>query len=248
MKALILAAGKGTRLGALTAATPKPMMEVGDRPLLDHLIVWLRASGISQIAINLHHAPEVITSHAGNGSRYGVQITYSHEEKLMGTAGAARRLQWFLDERFVLVHGDGYLNVDLGRIVQAHGRGVARHNYAPGMTMALFRVPNPTECGLVETSAAGDVVRFVEKPPANEVFTDLANAGIYVCDPAILEWIPDGVAYDFGNQMIPDLLRRGVPVMALPIQDKEFVIDIGTPAALAQAQQHANLSLMEQFT
>lgn len=243
MKALILAAGKGTRLGELTAAFPKPMIQVGDRPVLEHLILWLRDSGISQIAINLHHAPNVIIDHVGDGSRFGVEITYSLEEELMGTAGAARLLRGFLDERFVLVHGDGYLHVDLGRIIQAHEAGVARHGGSPGMTMALFHVPNPTECGLVETSAEGDVIRFVEKPPASEVFTDLANAGIYVCDPGILDEVPDGVPYDFGKQLIPALLQKGAPVMAIPIGDDEYLIDMGTPAALARAREMSSLRM-----
>src|SRR5690606_14556344 len=111
VKALILAAGKGTRLGPLTLACPKPMIEVGGRPLLAHNIAWLRAQGITQIAINLHHMPEAITSYLGDGSRFGVDIVYSHEPELMGTAGAARKLEWFLDQRFVVFYGDGFTNV-----------------------------------------------------------------------------------------------------------------------------------------
>lgn len=236
MKALILAAGKGTRLGTLTANYPKPMLPVGDRPLLGHLIEWLRDSGITEIAINLHHAPEAIADYVGDGASFGVRVTYSYEETLLGTAGAARKLDGFLDERFAVIYGDGYLNVRLDRLEAVHQRGIERHGGKAGLTMALFHVPNPSECGLVEVNQAGDVVRFVEKPPADEVFTDLANAGIYICDPGILQLIPRHTVQDFSRHLIPLMLQRGDPVMASSISSDEYVIDIGTPAAYARAQ------------
>src|SRR4051794_39082110 len=102
MKALILAAGKGTRIGHLTQNCPKPMLPVGERPLLAHLVAWLRDHSITEIAINLHHAPEVITHYFGNGSDHGVALTYSYEVELLGTAGAAKQLESFLDETFVI--------------------------------------------------------------------------------------------------------------------------------------------------
>jgi len=236
MKALILAAGKGTRLGNLTTAFPKPMLPVGDRPLLGNLLEWLSESGVREVAINLHHAPDVITSYVGDGTHFGVRVTYSYEENLLGTAGAAKKLEWFLDEPFVVIYGDGYLNVRLDRLENAHRKGVLRHGGRPGLTMLLFRVPNPSECGLVEVNGQGDVVRFVEKPPVEEVFTDLANAGVYYCDPGILDLIPPGTVHDFGKGLIPHMLERGDPVMALPIRDDEYVIDIGTPDAYQRAQ------------
>lgn len=232
MKALILAAGMGTRLGALTLEVPKPMILVGDRPLLAHAVGWLRAHGISEIAMNLHHRPESITGYFGDGSAFGVQMTYSHETTLLGTAGAARRLAAFLDEPFVLVYGDVYTNLDLGRLAAVH----ARHRPACRMTLALYRVTNPTECGLVETDAAGRVLRFVEKPPAAEVFTDLANAGVALVEPEVVGAIADDRPSDFGRDVIPHLLGSGQTLAAEPLQPGEFVIDIGTPAGLERAQ------------
>ena len=248
MKALILAAGKGTRLGNLTTAYPKPMLPVGDRPLLGNLLAWLSDSGVREVAINLHHAPDAITSYVGDGAHLGVHVTYSYEETLLGTAGAAKKLEWFLDEPFVVIYGDGYLDVRLDRLEEMHKAGVQRHGGRPGLTMLLFHVPNPSECGLVEVNALGDVVRFVEKPPVEEVFTDLANAGVYYCDPGILKLIPPDTVYDFGKGLIPQLLERGDPVMALPILDDEYVIDIGTPDAYQRAQALAvhNAALRKQ--
>jgi NDP-sugar pyrophosphorylase family protein len=248
MKALILAAGKGTRLGALTAAMPKPMLPVGNQPLLARTLAWLRQHGVTQVAINLHHAADVIVAGIEDGGRWGVQVTWSHEERLLGTAGAARKLQPFLDERFWVVYGDVFLNIDLGRLAVFHDAQLQATGRSAGLTMALYRVPNPTECGLVELAPAQDgcdvggrVLRFVEKPPAHAVFTDLANAGLYICDPPLLELVPPETEYDFGRDLLPRLLATGVPVFGAPLAPGEFVIDIGTPAGLERAQQQAHL-------
>jgi mannose-1-phosphate guanylyltransferase/phosphomannomutase len=235
MKALILAAGKGTRLKNLTLERPKPMVEVGDRPLLAYLIDWLRGYGIVEIAINLHHFPEAITGYFGDGSEYGVDIRYSYEEQLLGTAGAAKRLQEYLDEPFVLVYGDVFTNLELARLVDFHRLSTAQSGADPSLTLALYRVSNPTECGLVDLEPSGRITRFVEKPSADQVFTDLANAGMCVVEPAILEHIPAGRAVDFGHDLFPHLLERDIPIFGLPIRDDEFLIDIGTQAGLTRA-------------
>lgn len=257
MKALVLAAGKGTRLGALTQAFPKPMIDVGGVPLLGRTLEWLRRYGVTEIAINLHHAPEAIVSYIDDGAAFGVDVRWSYEETLLGTAGAARRLDSFLDERFLVIYGDVFMNVDLERLASFHAEELRRSGQPAGLTMALYRVPNPTECGLVElatdgradggaggragSGAGGRVTRFVEKPPAHEVFTDLANAGLYLCDPALLELVPPGEVVDFGRDLLPRLLEMGVPVFGLTLAEAEFVIDIGTPAGLERAQRQAAL-------
>lgn len=237
MKALILAAGKGTRLGSLTEKYPKPMLSVGEQPLLAHHMQWLRSHGITEIAVNLHHAPDVIRTYFAAGERYGVEITYSYEPELMGTAGAAKRLERFLDERFVVVYGDVFTNVDLARLESFHINALA--GAGAGLTMSLYHVPNPTECGLVDLDENGRVRRFVEKPPPEEVFTDLANSGILICDPGLLAEVPAATVYDFGRDLLPKLLAGGYPVMGMPLSDGEYVIDIGTPAAYARAQELA---------
>lgn len=238
MKALILAAGKGTRLKHLTAQMPKPMLTVGDKPLLAHIINWLRGYGITQIAINLHHAPEQITNYFAEGQDYQVEITYSYEEELLGTAGAAKRLEWFLNEPFVVVYGDVFSNIDLGRLIAFHHEHCLLAQTQDVISLALYRVPNPTECGLVEVTNTGEIVRFVEKPPADQVFTDLANAGIQVCEPTILQLIPPETVFDFGRDVYPLMLAKGYPIFGLPIrQPEEFLIDIGTPSSFERAQQ-----------
>jgi NDP-sugar pyrophosphorylase family protein len=242
MKALILAAGKGTRLKELTADKPKPMIEIGGEPLLAHHVRRLRAAGVREIAINLHHAPSVITDYFGDGSRYGVQIEYSYEPELLGTAGAAKKLQAFLDEPFFVIYGDVFNNVDLDALAAFHAEGKESARADTALTMSLYRVPNPTECGLVEITPGGRVTRFVEKPPPAEVFTDLANAGLLVCDASVLAYVPPTAVYDFGRDLIPELLAQEVAVFGKPVTDAEHVIDIGTLPGLARAQALIELS------
>lgn len=235
MKALILAAGKGTRLQQLTRTCPKPMLPVAGKPLLARLIAWLRGHHITQIAINLHHLPQVITDYFGDGSSSGVSITYSYEAALLGTAGAAKRLQPFLDEPFVVIYGDGYTNLDLSRLRTFHQQQQQR---LPDLlaTLALYRVPNPTECGLVELAHDGRILRFVEKPPATACFTDLASAGLLICEPAILDYVPAMTVYDFGRDLLPQLLQQGLPLVGQELAATEFLIDIGTPSGYQRAQ------------
>jgi len=229
MKAIVLAAGLGTRLGRLTSDRPKCMMPIGGRPLIEHLVRWLHAHGVDEIAINLHHRPEAIVEHLGTGASLGVRITYSHEEQLLGTAGAAKRLEGYFDGPFLVVYGDGYTNFDLSRLLRAHA---ARH--VPGVahvTMAFHRVPDPTTQGVATLDAQGRVTRFVEKPAPSEVFSDLASAGVLAIDRELLGLIPTGPPSDFGRDILPLALRSGVAIYGECLRDDEILIDIGTPAA-----------------
>lgn len=239
MKALILAAGKGTRLQQLTNGCPKPMLPIGGQPLLEQLVCWLRAHNIRQIAMNLHYHPAVITTYFGDGQHLDVAISYSYEEQLMGTAGAAKRLQTFLDEPFVVVYGDLYTNLDLTRLIQLHTRQQASAETSVLATLALYHVANPTECGLVDLTATGHITRFVEKPPPGQVFTDLANAGVMLCEPRILDFIPQATVCDFGRDLFPALLTAGERLCGQVLADNEFLIDIGTPVGYQRAQERA---------
>jgi len=239
LKALILAAGEGTRLRPLTLERPKPMLPVAGRPLLEHIVAWLRRHGITQLAINLHYRPEAIAQYFGDGSRFCLDITYSYEDPILGTAGAAKKLHSFLaDGPFLVVYGDVLTDLDLAALCAFHSRQLAADGGRPGLTMALYHVLNPTQVGLVELDEpdGGRVLRFVEKPRPEEVFTDLANAGILVVEPAILEAIPPGVFYDFGHDLFPRLLADGVPLYGWPVPPGTYLADIGSPEAYRLAQ------------
>ncbi|MFC2030400.1 NDP-sugar synthase [Chloroflexota bacterium] len=231
MKALILAAGEGSRLRPLTSDKPKPMLPIAGRPLLEHILLWLKGHGVHEVAINLHYKPEAITGYLGDGARWGMAITYSPEDPVLGTAGAAKKLEgYFRAEAFLVVYGDVLTDLDLGALVGFHRSrgGVA--------TLALYRVENPSACGLVDVDGRGRIRAFVEKPPPDEVFTDLANAGVLVLEPEIFDHIPPGIPYDFGLDLLPRLLQEGVALYGQPISDDEYLIDIGTLDKYERAQ------------
>lgn len=229
MKALVLAAGMGTRLGPLTRNVPKPMLPVGGRPLLEHIIEMLQACGITDIALNLHHKPDVILSHFGSGEMWGVRLRYSYESSLLGSAGTAlRQLAWVYPESFMVYYGDVYTDANLSELIDRHTSAEA------AATIAVHQVDDPTRCGIVEFDKSGRVRRFVEKPPADQVFSNWANSGIYVLNPEVLRYVTD-IPSDFGNDIFPRLLDAGLHIQVHPLTGT--LIDIGTPENLQAVQR-----------
>ena len=229
LKALILAAGQGTRLKTLTDDCPKPMLRIGDKPLLEHTINLLKKHGIVDIAINLHHHSQVVIDYFGNGENSGVKLHYSIEKKLLGTAGAVKNLEEFFDETFVIVYGDMLSLTDLTAMIQSHQDSNA------DATIGLYRADNPHECGLVEMDDSNRIVRFLEKPRKEEIFTDLTNAGIYVIEPEIIKQIPPTTFFDFGHDLFPLLLKNGISIYGYSID--AYLIDIGTMEKYEQANK-----------
>lgn len=236
-RALILAAGEGTRLRPLTRDRPKPMLPIAGRPLLEHTIEWLRSFGVREIAINLHYRRQAIVDHFGDGAAWDVHITYSDEDPILGTAGAVRKLAPFLAVGpFIVVYGDVLTDLDLQALLDYHRSAVAR-DPATLITMSLYHVPNPTEVGLVGLDADGRITRFVEKPRPEEVFTDLASAGVLVAEPSVVDAIPPDTFYDFGRDLFPRLLAQGASLYGWVIPPEAYLLDIGTPEKFAQAQR-----------
>jgi NDP-sugar pyrophosphorylase family protein len=232
MIGIILAAGEGSRLRPLTLTRPKPMLPIAGRPMLQHIVDWLRHYGVTRIAINLHHCPDAIPAYFGDGSKFGVSLAYSREESILGTAGGVRKLADFLAETFVLVYGDVLTDMDLDAAMELH------RSKGPGLrvTMILYHVPNPSECGIVRLDGQGRVLEFVEKPGKSNVFSDLANAGILVVEPEITKYIPPGVFCDFGKDVLPRLLAERVPIYGSVIPAGTYLLDIGSPAKYEHAQ------------
>jgi mannose-1-phosphate guanylyltransferase len=233
MKALILAAGLGTRLGLLTSSRPKPMLTIAGRPLLEHTVRLLRTHGVRDIAINIHHHPETIVEHFRDGHAFGVRLVYSREERLMGTAGAVKRLEHFLDEPFFVIYGDVLTDMDLSRLAAWH------RDRRAVLSLALYRVEDPTRAGIVDVDADGRVQRFQEKPAAEDVFSDLANTGIIVAEPEMLGSVPPDTFCDFGEHVIPTLLNRRARVYGR-LADA-YVLDIGSPERYALALDDARV-------
>ncbi len=183
MKGVILCAGEGERLRPLTLTTPKPLLPVGDRPLIEQTIAWLRGFGVVDLFINLHHLGEKIEEHLGDGSDFGVSITYSHEEVLQGTAGALRAFTEALDETFVVVYGDVLTDLDLQALLSYHeGKGGIA-------TLVVQRTDRPQDCDIVEMDRNSHITAF-HHAPGSFAYGNLGNAALYLLEPKILRYLP----------------------------------------------------------
>jgi NDP-sugar pyrophosphorylase family protein len=222
MKAMILAAGEGSRLRPLTLETPKVLLPVGGVPLIELTLRWLKSHGINEVGINLYDLGAKIRDFLGDGSRFGIKITYSAEETLLGTAGGVKRLENFFGATFVAVYGDVLTDFDLGEMMAYHlkTRAVA--------TIALVTVPNPQEKGVVDIDERGRVLSFVEKPPRGTERGNLANGGVYILEPEILRYIPASGYVDFAFDIFPFLLEQGIPLNSYRLKREDYLVDIGT--------------------
>jgi histidinol-phosphate phosphatase family protein len=204
-KALILAAGSGSRLGRLTQNIPKPMLRVHNQPVLETHVRRLAAAGVWNIWINLHHAPAAIRDYFGDGSRFGVSIHYSEEERLLGTAGALHKLaSEFCSGLFFVVYGDNYIELDYAAL------GAGRRGLA---TILVHHRGYVAESGVVEVAADNRILNFQEKPAPGEERSHWVNAGVYVCQPAMLDYLPPGES-DFARDIFPAMLRDGCELYA----------------------------------
>jgi NDP-sugar pyrophosphorylase family protein len=229
MKGLILAGGKGTRLRPLTINTPKPIVPVGNAPFLLYQIDLMRGGGIEDIILSLSYQPRKIEDLLKDGSDYGVRIRYAVEGTPLGTGGAFKNAEEFIDSTTVVFNGDVLTSLDLSAVIAQH-----RERKAVA-TLVLTPVENPSAYGLVETGPGGWVQRFIEKPGPDEITCNTINAGIYVLEPSVLRYMPKGEAYSFERGLFPTLLENKEPVLSF-ILDK-YWIDIGTPAKYLEVHQ-----------
>ena len=201
-----MAAGLGTRLRPLTHAIPKPLVPVANRPIMEHILERLARDGFREVVANLHWYPDTIRDHFGDGSALGTELTYSYEETLLGTAGGVRNVrEFFGDSPFVVMAGDALTDIDLTALVATH----EANDWVA--TLAVKRVANTREYGVVVTGSDGRVQGFQEKPDPAEALSDLANCMIYVLEPQAFDHFPDRQEVDFANDVFPALLERDVP-------------------------------------
>ncbi|MGQ9546292.1 MAG: sugar phosphate nucleotidyltransferase [Dehalococcoidia bacterium] len=221
MKGVILAGGEATRLRPLTCNTPKILVPVLNRPFLEHVVGYLKAHNILDIVLAVGKSPEQIQDHFGQGDRLGVRISYSIENFPLGTAGAVKNAQRFLDDSFFVFNGDVFTDIDLTHMMRLHRENKAR------VSLALTPVDNPTIYGVVETNGQGRVRHFVEKPTWERVTTNMINAGIYILEPDILSCIPTNTFSMFERDVFPLLVEQGQAVYGYPFHD--YWIDVGAP-------------------
>lgn len=227
MKGMVLAAGVGSRLEPLTQFTPKPMVPLGNRPAMEHIVALLAHHGITDIAANLWYLPEQIKTYFGDGTEYGVNLYYSEERELLGTAGGIRKLANYFDETFVVIAGDALTDVDLTQLLTYHKTKGAL------ATIAVKPVDDPTHYGVVVTDDEGKIKGFQEKPRPEEALSFTANTGIYIFEPEIMDEIPIETFYDFGKQVFPDLVAKGAPFYAC--STRQYWCDVGTHQVYRQA-------------
>src|SRR5690349_24806331 len=201
-----MAGGEGSRLRPLTSNQPKPMMPLVNRPMMEHIVGLLKRHGFDEIVVTLAFMPNAIRTYFGDGSEFGVRMVYATEETPLGTAGSVRNAMDELDERFLVISGDVLTDIDLGKVVTFHERRGAL------ATIGLVPVENPLEFGIVITNEDGSIERFLEKPSWGQVFSDTINTGIFVLEPEIFDYIPDGRPVDFSSEEFPALLDDDKPL------------------------------------
>lgn len=221
MKAIILAGGKATRLRPLSCNTTKSMVPVLNRPFLEYIIGYLRKHDVNDIILTLSHESDQIKSYFGDGSKFGVEISYLIEDLPLGSAGAVKNAEEFLDSPFIVFNGDIFTDLDLTAMVNLHSDRKAR------MTIALTTVDDPTIYGIVEIDSQCRVKCFKEKPRCEEVTTNMINAGVYVLEPEILDYIPSEVFFTFEHDIFPAAIEGGQAIYGYPFEG--YWIDIGTP-------------------
>ena len=233
MKAMILAAGKGTRVRPITHTIPKPMIPILQKPVMEFLLELLREHGFTEIMVNVSHLAEEIENYFRDGQRFGVEIAYSFEGRIedgeligeaVGSAGGLKKIQTFqpfFDDTFVVLCGDALIDLDLSEAVRRHK--------AKGAMASLItkRVPRDqvSSYGVVVTDEDGRVLSFQEKPAVDEAASDMINTGIYIFEPEVLNYVPEGTPFDIGSDLFPRLVADGAPFYALPMEFEW--VDIG---------------------
>lgn len=201
MKAIIMAGGEGTRLRPLTCTMPKPMARILNRPTMEHIILLLKRHGITEIGVTLMYMPEKIRDYFGDGSAWGVSLTYFLEETPLGTAGSVKNTGDFLEDDFLVISGDAITDADLSAFIAFHREKGAE------ASLLLKEMDIPLEYGVVVTKEDGRICRFLEKPGWSQVCSDTVNTGIYLLNPRVLQ-LADKLPCDFSKDIFPRLLEE----------------------------------------
>ncbi|PIU18098.1 MAG: hypothetical protein COT16_03325 [Elusimicrobia bacterium CG08_land_8_20_14_0_20_44_26] len=226
-KIMVLAAGRGTRLRPLTYRVPKPMIPIANKPALEHFFLNLKEQGFSDFMCNLYAFPEKIRDYFAEGEKLGINIKYSIERKLLGSAGGLKKVEnYFKDSTFAVISGDGFTDMDLREVLKFHRK---KKSFA---TMVLKEVDSALPFGFTRISSSGRIKKFIEKPRISTLTSPAANTGIYVFEPAALKLIPKDRFYDFGHDLWPKLLRLGYPIYGF--ETKAYWCDVGDLEAYRQ--------------
>lgn len=230
MKAVILAGGFGTRIRPLTCLNPKPMLPLVNKPFMHNFISWVKSHGIKDIILSTGYLPEVFEDYFGDGKNFGVKLTYVTEEVPLGTCGAVKNVEGYLDnESFMVFNGDVLSGINLSEMMKYH------KDKKSDITIALTPVEDPTSYGLVPIDKDGRVEKFLEKPSWDEMTTNLINAGAYIIERNLLDLVPSKENYSFERGLFPNALEIGYRIYGHV--SNAYWLDLGTPAKYLQAHQ-----------
>lgn len=229
MKAVILAAGLGTRMKKAYPGIPKVLLPVNGKPLLSHHIIHLKKFGFKEFFINLHYLPNKIEKFLGDGRKFGVKRTYSFEPKLLGTAGALHNFKKNLDSTFVVLYGDIFTTLDFKKFLKFHKQKDSQ------ATLLVHKTSHTHDSDLVEMDGDNRIIKFYTSPHKSPITTtNLSSAAIYILEPETLEYIPDKIPADFVEDMFPTLLDKGFRIYGY--NSNEYSEDMGTPDRYKQVK------------
>lgn len=225
-----MAGGEGSRLRPLTINRPKPMVPIANRPIMEHILSLLKQHDITEILGTVHYLADEIQSYFGDGSDFDVSIEYSVEDEPLGTAGAVKLAEDYLNrETFLVISGDALTDCDLSEAIAFHKKKGAK------ATLVLYKVNSPLDFGIVVSDSNGRVLRFVEKPSWSEVFSDTVNTGIYIIEPEVLDLMEKGKTYDWSGDIFPTMLEKDMPIYGYIMGG--YWCDIGSLAQYREAQE-----------
>jgi len=225
---MLLAAGLGTRLRPLTYKVAKPMIPVLNKPSIFYSLNSLKKSRINQVVINLYHQGSQVKDYLKNGEEFNLEVLYSEEDRLLGTAGGLKKVEDYFKDTFLVLSADGIANLDLDKAIQFHKQKAAL------ATIILKKVEERFRYGVVLRDRE-EITRFVEKPGWGEVFSNEVNTGIYIFEPGVFSYIPSGKAYDFGHQVLPSLVQKKEKVCGYLMHN--YWIDMGNLGDYRKAQR-----------
>ena len=229
MRAVVMAGGEGTRLRPMTANQPKPLLPVVNRPIMEHVLRLLKRHGFDETIVTVQFLAALVRNYFGDGEELGMHLTYATEETPLGTAGSVKNAEEALaGEPFLVISGDALTDIDLTDLVRFHKEKGAM------VTVALVKVPNPLEFGIVITDDEGRIERFLEKPTWGQVFSDQVNTGIYVMQPEVLDRVAAGENVDWSSDVFPELLKEGEKVYGYVAEG--YWEDVGTHESYLSAQ------------
>jgi len=226
MKAVILAGGKGTRLGSATRGLPKPMVEVAGRPLLVHLLDLLNRYGISEVILLTGYLGEVIEDYFAGGQCCGIKVSCLREDQPLGTSGALGQLKGRLKSDFLLLYGDVFAELKLDRLVTFHQQNSA------AVTLVAHPSDHPYDSDLLDADEDGRLKRIICKPHDGLQCGNLGNAAMYVLSPVVFDYIPAAESSDFMRDVFPKMLEKDLPIYAY--RTAEYLKDMGTPERFAR--------------